>query len=87
MQLAKDTALLTHTNKHGFNGAILQALAVYNVVYAEASIDKKEFIGKLKHLMSKVEGVKLDKKRLVYLKNNSTKVRLFYSISSLDELR
>ena len=55
-QLAQGTAKLTHAHRHGYNGAILQALAVYYALQADGEIDKIDFLRKLKTHMQKVEG-------------------------------
>lgn len=53
--------MLTHSNKHGINGAILQALAVYKALHSDPkNFDAKEFITFLRNEMTKIE--KADKK-------------------------
>lgn len=58
IEVARKTALLTHSNKHGYNGAILQALAVYFALIEDNTIkfDAFGFIEKLKAHMSNLEG-------------------------------
>eukprot|EP00794_Sanderia_malayensis_P005395 gene5395-6069_t len=65
-ELAKNTALLTHSNKHGYNGAILQALSVYKALNSSSNggvggkINKEEFLAELIRTMSKIENINVD---------------------------
>lgn len=56
-QIAKDSALLTHFHQHGYNGAILQSLAVHQALTADTSndIDPIVFVDTLLEKMEKIE--------------------------------
>lgn len=54
-QLAKSTALLTHSHKHGYNGAILQAVAIHRVLFEDDEIHKLDFVRNLKETMKIME--------------------------------
>ena len=57
--------MLTHSNKHGINGAILQALAVYKALNSDPeNFDVEEFITFLRHEMTKIEDADKDAYKL-----------------------
>lgn len=53
--MAKETAILTHSNKNGYNGAILQALAVFKALNAETDIKYADYLRELQEEMAKLE--------------------------------
>ena len=57
-KVAEETSLLTHSNKYGVNGGILQAVAVHKVLFAPSEINKTDFINSLKEMMQIIEVVK-----------------------------
>eukprot|EP00795_Rhopilema_esculentum_P012346 gene12346-2997_t len=58
IKVAEETSLLTHSNKYGVNGGILQAVAVHKVLFAPSEINKTDLINSLKEAMQKIEVVK-----------------------------
>lgn len=56
VDMARDMALLTHANRLGYNGAVLQCLAVYEALHTpENRLDTVKFIESLILKMKKVE--------------------------------
>jgi len=57
LQIARQSTLLTHSNKKGFNGAILQALAIYRILQSnpDEKLSVEEYIKSLKEVMLKLE--------------------------------
>ena len=61
IEIAKGSAILTHAHRNGYNGAILQCLAVYKALNTEF-IDWKKFVHELIEEMGKVEDIENNKK-------------------------
>ncbi|XP_014677237.1 PREDICTED: poly(ADP-ribose) glycohydrolase ARH3-like isoform X2 [Priapulus caudatus] len=63
IQIARDSTLITHTNKKGYNGAILQCLAVQQALTHQHApsvrLSREKFVEDLQEKMKKIEG-KLD---------------------------
>lgn len=55
VDIAKQSATLTHSHRTGYNGTILQSLAVYKALYTEHNITWKTFLQELVEEMNKVE--------------------------------
>lgn len=55
LELARQTALLTHSNRGGFVGAMLQALAVFKALHTTEKLKWKEYLNELRADISKIE--------------------------------
>lgn len=56
VELAKKSAEITHTHEEGLNGAILQALAIHQILQqTESGIDSQHFLSELELKMQMVE--------------------------------
>ncbi|KAK3885731.1 hypothetical protein Pcinc_010069 [Petrolisthes cinctipes] len=56
VSVAKDMALITHGNRLGYNGAVLQCLAIREALHTPTNqLDVVKFIQSLKEMMKKVE--------------------------------
>ncbi|XP_057314970.1 ADP-ribosylhydrolase ARH3-like [Hydractinia symbiolongicarpus] len=55
IQIAKQSAQLTHSHRCGYTGAILQALAVYQALHSTSAIDPFAFLKNLKEDISALE--------------------------------
>ncbi|XP_065662079.1 ADP-ribosylhydrolase ARH3 isoform X1 [Hydra vulgaris] len=63
IDLAKKASILTHSNKNGYNGAILQALSVRKAIRATCDIDPIVFVDELIDEMKHVESFSGEVKR------------------------
>ena len=55
VSMARESARLTHSHRSGYNGAVLQSLAVYKSLNSEGSIKWQEFLRELIEDMVKIE--------------------------------
>lgn len=73
IELTKDSARITHANVYGYNGAILQCLAIHQALHAhsliKSSLDINEYLNCLIEKMTKIE---IDSQHAYSVMNNIT---------------
>jgi len=70
IDIAKKTALLTHSNTQGVNGAILQAVTLHEVLHSKGEIDPNKLLSKLKTTLSELEVIDKTNESIIIKEND-----------------